>query len=151
MATKKKQGETHMAPEITNNPDRLDDAVELCTVKPGEYKVRFLGATSGVNKNGGDYYQARLEVDNDPYIKDFTYYLGLPSGYMDAKQMNNAKMNIKDFCLAFGVNPPSSLDEFKSLMDSGDLVGMTAWAVLTEKDSDEYGMQNNVKRFTKPV
>jgi hypothetical protein len=138
-------------PEITNDPDRLDDAVELKTVKPGEYKVRFLGATSGTNKNGGAYYQARLEVADDPYIKDFTYYIGLPESYMDPKQMNNAKNNVKDFCLAFGYQPPTYIADFKALMDSGDLVGMETWAVLLEKDSDEYGMQNSVKRFIKPV
>jgi hypothetical protein len=137
--------------EISHDIERLDDAVELTTVKPGEHKVRYLGATSGINKNGGDYYQARLEIADDPYTKDFTYYLGLPSSYMDAKQINNTKNNIKDFCFAFGAQPPSTISEFKDLMNGGDLVGMEAWAVLTEKDSDEYGMQNNVKRFNKPV
>jgi hypothetical protein len=136
--------------EITQDPDRLDDVVDLHTVKAGEHKVRFLGKNSGINKNGGDYFQARLEVAGDPYCKDFTYYLGIPA-MEDAKQMNAMKTKIKDFCLAFGVQPPATIAEFKSLMESGDLVGMEAWAVLTEKDTDDYGMQNEVKRFIKPV
>ena len=137
--------------EITQDPNRLDDAVELTTVKPGEHKIRYLACNSGVDKNGADYFQPRFEVSSDPYTKDFTYFLGLPHEFDDAKKMNQKKQKIKDFCLAMGVQPPGSIQEFRDLMDSGDLVGMEAWAVLTEKDTDDYGMQNEIKKFIKPV
>ena len=150
MAKQKKENKA-MGPEITQDPDRLDNAVDLTTVKPGEHKVRYLGKNSGTDKNGNPYFQARLEISGDPYTKDFTYFLGMPSQYDEAKQMNQKKTKIKDFCLAFGVQPPATLAEFNALMESGDLVGMEAWAVLNEKDNDEYGMQNEVKRFIKPV
>lgn len=149
MAKQKKENAKMV--EITQNPDRLDDVVDLTTVKPGEHKVRFLGTNCGVDKNGNDYFQARLEVSGEPYTKDFTYFLGLPGQYDEAKQMNAKKMKIKNFCQAFGLNAPSTIAEFKSLMADGDLVGMEAWAVLTEKDNDEYGMQNEVKKFMRPV
>jgi hypothetical protein len=136
---------------ITQDVDRLDDAVELTTVEPGEYKIRYLSKNTGVDKNGNDYFQARFEIADDPYTKDFTYFLGLPGQYDDAKQMNQKKMKIRDFCLAFGQQPPSTITEFKQLLESGDLVGLEAWAVLSEKDNEEYGIQNEVKRFIKPV
>jgi hypothetical protein len=145
--TKKEQPMT----TITQDVDRLDDAVELTNVKPGEYKLRYLGKNAGVDKNGNDYFLARLEIADDPYTKDLTYFIGLPGQYDDAKQMNQKKVKIQDFCLAFGQQPPSTIIEFKALMESGDLVGMEAWAALTEKDNEEYGMQNEVKRFIKPV
>ena len=138
--------------EISNDPNRLDDAVELGTVPNGtECKVRFLSFNKGVNKNGGDYYQARLEVADDPYIKDFTYYLGLPGQYDDAKTLNRTKLKLRDFCLAFGVQPPATIEDFCSLIESGDLVGTEAWAVLNEKEDETYGMQNEVRKFIKPV
>jgi hypothetical protein len=136
---------------ITQDVDRLDDAVELTTVKPGEYKVRLLAVNKGVDKNGADYYQPRFEIANDPYTKDFTYFLGLPSQYDSAKQMNGKKNKIKDFCQALGVNSPSTMAEFRELMESGDLIGNEAYAVLREKDAEEYGMQNEIVRFNKPV
>jgi hypothetical protein len=151
MAKQNKKETQKMGPEITQDPDRLDDAVELTTVKNGEHKIRYLAARSGVDKNGADYFQARFEVANDPYVKDFTYFLGLPSQYDDAKQMNQKKTKLKDFCLALGVDPPASIADFKALMNSGDLVGLEAWAVLVEKDTDDYGMQNEIKKFLKPV
>jgi len=137
--------------EISNNMDRLDDVVDLITVKPGEHKVRFLGVNEGVDKNGADYFQVRLEISNEPASKDFTYFLGMPGQNDDAKQLNRKKLKIRDTLQAFGVNLPETLSECKELLKSGDLVGMEAWAVLNEKDTDDYGMQNEVKRFIKPV
>lgn len=141
-----------MGPEITQDPDRMDDVVDLKTLPTGtEAKVRLLKFNTGTDKNGADYYQPRLEVADDPYCKDFTYFLGLPSQYDDAKQMNQKKQKIKDFCLAFGVQPPPTITAVRELFDSGDLIGLEAWAVLVEKETDEYGMQNEVRKFIKPV
>lgn len=149
MAKTKK--EKPMVTGITQDPDRLDDTVELTSAKPGEYKVRILGFNSGVDKNGNDYYQVRLEIADDPYKKDFTYFLGLPGQYDEAKQMNAKKTKIINFFLAFNIPAPSSVSEARELFASGDLMGLEAWAVLAEKDNDEYGMQNEVKKFIKPV
>ncbi len=146
---KAKKEETKVT-EIAQDAGRLDDAVELSTVRSGEYKVRLLQINEGIDKNGSEYVQPRLEIANDLYTKDFTYFIGLPGPYDDAKQMNKKKLKINDFCLAFGTRM-QTISEFKELCKSGDLIGMEAWAVLKEKESDEYGMQNEIVRFIKPV
>lgn len=128
--------------EVVNVP--MDDVVDMIAVNPGEYKVRILQVNSGVDKNGSPYLLPRLEVEGEPYAKDFTYFIGLPGGQDDAKQINRKKLKFRDFCLAFGFNPAEQhvLSDFE---------GALAWATLGKEETDEYGEQNYVKKFIKPV
>lgn len=130
-------------PEVVNVP--MDNVVDLIAVDAGEYKIRILQVNSGVDRNGNPYLMPRYEIPTEEYSKDFTDFIGLPGPSDDAKTINRKKLKYRDFCLAFGFNPAEEhvLSDFE---------GSETWAALGKRDNnDEYGEQNYVKKYIKPV
>ena len=111
------------------------------SVKEGEYQLRVLSCElKDSPKTGGSYIMARFEIIGENTAKDLNHVMMLPTPQDDVKQRNNRLANIQAFVQACGFNPADDLqiDEF---------IGATCWAILSEKDDPEYGMQNKVKRF----
>ena len=119
----------------------LSDTVEPTVVEPDrEYKVRIIGYTEGVDKNGLSYVQIKLDIPDEPTAKDFTKFLHLPApGMMDPKKLNNTKFALQTFMKTFKLTMPLDLDE---------AIGSEGWAVLGVEDKgDEYGAKNYIKKF----
>jgi len=119
----------------------VDDAVELQSVSPGEYKLMIVDASvARSQKTGGMYLLARLEIVGQPYTKDITHVLMFPTAEDDAKKANNRKLAIRLFYQAFGI-------DYSRPVQLNVLKGREAWAILREEDDAEYGMQNRVKKW----
>lgn len=119
----------------------LDDAKELKSVPAGEYQLRVVEATIGhSDKTGGDYLKLRLEILNEPFTKDLSYFMMFPTPQDDPKKANNRKLAVRNAIQACG------LDTSKGF-NPQDLEGATAWAILREEDDPEYGKQNSVKKW----
>ncbi len=121
------------------------DAKEYVTVKPGEYQLKIAGLELKDSKNtGGKYLQATLAIICDePFVKDISHVMMLPTPQDDVKQANNRKLAIQRFKEAFGIDSSPRVD-----LDA--VVGNTGWAILTEEDAKEFGLQNRVKKFVLP-
>lgn len=119
----------------------FNDVVEPTVAEADtEQKLRILDVKEGTDKNGHAYLMPRFEICDLVGAKDFSYFLGLPHGEMDAKRLNNCKYKLKTFMDAFGL-------EYAS--DPADWVGEEAWAILGVEENEQYGPQNFVKKFVK--
>ena len=119
----------------------VNDAVEPTVVAPGEeYQIRIIECEARTDRNGNPFLFPRFEVVDEPTAKDFTMYLGLPTGDMEPKKLNRTKLRLKNFFDAFGVDPAGNVD-------TDELRGLTAWAILGVEDNEQYGPSNYIKKF----
>jgi hypothetical protein len=122
----------------------LSDVKEPNAVEGGEYLVRIVDITEGIDKNGHPYFQALLDIPQEPYSKLFTHFVALPYEGVEEKRLNEIKWRIKIFFEAFDIDysQPVNYEEIK---------GLQAWAILSTSDDPTYGTQNSVKRFVRPA
>jgi len=133
--------------EATQSEDFLDidtsDAVEPTAVEDGEYKIRITGYRKKEGKiisldaNGNKYFMINFDIPSEPASKGFSKFFGLPSDDLDAKKNNSNKWELECFKKAFGL----------SEINFNSMIGREAWAILTRTESQEYGAQNNIKKF----
>lgn len=119
----------------------LTDVPELTTVPEGEYEVNCTKAELRDSRSGDKMVMLYLEVVGEPTSKDITMPIMLPRKEDTEKQRIRSLGRLKEACQAFGVQ--FDADGF----DVGEFQGATAEAFLDEKETEEYGTQNNVKRF----
>lgn len=119
----------------------MNDVVEPQAVEEGEYKIRLIEC-DGIKENssGNPYILPRFEICDQPTSKDFTHYMALPHSGMDAKQMNKTLARLKNFGETFGI-------DFGRQVDFDELPGLEGWVILGNKDDEEYGPQNFIKKF----
>lgn len=109
-----------------------------------EAKLRCTGAEKGIDKNGALYWRLRYEDASDPHVKQISVFIGFPQPDIhDVRQVNNKKKAFMNWKLAHGLD----LTQPVSLRDC---VGLEAWALLRQTESEEYGAQNDVKSWIKP-
>lgn len=133
-----------------------EDMDELGVAPEGEYDiqlVKFMTDKEGeVMRYYGEeedkpYFNLKFQVIDHPdaaNFKDFTYFVGLPNEEDDAKQ-KKVKLNaIKNLGDALGIN---FFDEVDPLDYNGKV---SCSAVLTVKDDETYGMQNEIKQILVP-
>lgn len=117
----------------------VDDAEELKSVEPGEYKLEIIRAEIKDTKSGDN---RMLQVDfiivNQPLSKNVTDYLLFPDG-SDMKRDNARKLRLKKFAEAFDIDLKSTEDK--------DMVGHTGWVILGEEPNDQYGPQNRIRSY----
>lgn len=119
----------------------FDNVIEPQPVEPGEYKLIIAEVKMDNDKNDEPYLMPRFEIEGQVGAKDFTKFLRIPHKGLDEKKMNNAKLHLKRFADAFGINLAQPLDV-------DDLAGLEGWALLgVDKGDSEYGPQNYVKQF----
>ena len=119
----------------------FNDVVAPTVAEPEtEHKLRILSVKEGTDKNGNAYLMPKLEIPSVVGAKDFNYFIGLPHGGMDAKQLNSAKYKLKTFMDAFGIEYSSEVSDWP---------GHEGWAILGVDQDEQYGEQNFVKRFVK--
>jgi len=124
----------------------LDESQEPYAVEGGEeHKLRIVEVKSGEDKNGYSYLQPRLEIVGEPYSKDFTHFLHLPSKAMGEKQLNRVRYNYKAFCAAFGIDTTRPQDP------NDDWPGHEGFAILGLTENEQYGEQNFIKKLITPA
>lgn len=124
----------------------LNDAQEPQVVPAGEeYKLRITKVRVDNDKNGNPYLLPTFEIPDIAASKEFTKFLGFPKKDDSPKTANNKKWRIKEFMLAFGLDPSK---KYKN--PEVDFVGKTGWAILGIENDEEYGDKNYVKRFIVP-
>lgn len=110
-----------------------------------EVKVRIIEAVEGISGKGNVYIRLRLEVADNPKAQSITTFINIPNPQtQDEKKLNNSRRFFKRWTDAFGI------DQGRALNPEVDLPGMEAWAIVGVDVSDEYGEQNNVKRWVTP-
>jgi len=123
----------------------FDDVYEETVHPTGtEVKLRCIGASKGVDKNEADYWKLRYEDVNDPHVKQISVFIGFPKkGVHDVRQVNNKKKSFMEWKQAHGLplNEPVALSQ---------CIGLEAWAILRQTESEQYGLQNDVKRWILP-
>lgn len=124
----------------------LDGSQEPYAVKGGEeYKLLIVEVKEGVDKNGLDFIQPRLEIAGEPFAKDFTHFLHLPNKEkMSEKQLNRVRYNLKSFCQCFEIDtsrPSSPVDDWP---------GSEGFAILGLRTDDQYGEQNYISKLVLP-
>jgi hypothetical protein len=120
----------------------FENVVEPEAVEAGEYELKILEVKMDTDKNDEPYIMPRFEVKGQPTAKDFTKFLRIPHAELDEKKLNNAKLQLKRFGAAFGI-------DFSGELDLDELQGLEGWALLgLDPGTDsEYGAQNFVKQF----
>jgi hypothetical protein len=124
----------------------LEEAQEPYAVEGGEeHKLRIVEVREGTDKNNFAYVMPRLEIEGEPYAKDFTHFLHIPTKEMGEKQLNRVRFNYLNFCKCFGIDisrPHDPKDEWP---------GHTGFAILGLGENEQYGEQNFIKKLITPA
>ncbi|CAK0747665.1 DUF669 domain-containing protein [Azospirillaceae bacterium] len=119
----------------------VKDAVDLEAVVEGEYMLRVVAAELQTSKKGNQMLMVRFEIVDAPTAKDINYYLLFPSEDDDAKRKNLRLLSFKNLYKALGVDSSGPVEV-------EELVGLEGSAFLGVEESDEYGEQNRIKKFS---
>lgn len=123
----------------------IASAPEPKTLKRGdEVKIRIIGIRSGISdKNDAKWYQPIFDVPADPMVSEFNDFIWdlADRDKLDPKQQARNMNRFKNFAACMG------LDYSKPFSWEDDLIGLTGWAILGVKKSDEYGDQNTVSKY----
>lgn len=123
----------------------LDDSQEPYALKDGtEARLRIIEVRKDTRDDESEYLTIRLEVPDEPYSKDVTKFLNIPSRKMDAKQLNQSRHDMKLFCQCFEVDMSRPFDPTE------DWVGLEGWAILGVRKTEQYGEQNTIKKLIVP-
>jgi hypothetical protein len=129
----------------------LDGVPELGVATDGEHRIAITGAEGKLDKNQKPGIQIRFRVVDQENVKPLSTWLSFPTD-SDSKDESNGKLRrIRTFRDAFKLR-------FKNAQQLADMVdkdqkslnGSEAFAILTTNESDDYGEQNNIKRFVIP-
>lgn len=133
--------------DLTSIIDEIEDAQEpTVAAKGSEQKLRIISVSGGLaGKNDCEYFSPTFEVVDAPLVKGFNQFFWVPDkGKLDPKQYARALWDISVFAKAFNIDLARPLDY------EDDLPGLTGWAILGIKKSEEYGEQNNIRKFITP-
>lgn len=116
----------------------LENVVPPCVVEEGEVKLRIVGVEEGTSQKTGDpYLRVRLEPFEVIGAKEISHIMMLPGADTSERDRNTRLHRINELKEALGTTSNNT----------DDWVGEEIWALVGVKSSDEYGDQNNVKRF----
>jgi len=128
--------------DLTNIKDEIENAEEPKVLPAGEeVQLRIITVNTGNDKNGRPYFMPVFEVLSEPMAKEFSDFFAVPTKEMSEKDYKRAIYKIKLFAQAFDIDLGRPIDY------EDDLVGLTGWAILGVRRSDEYGDQNTVKKY----
>ena len=119
----------------------IDNTFEPEVLPKGEeVELRITGVNKDKNKNGEDYIMPFYEVVGMPRVKEFGDYLPLPNSNMNEKQLNQARLKLKSFFIAFGI-------DYTGEVNLDECVGATGSAILgMGKDMDDQP-QNKISKY----
>lgn len=122
----------------------LDDVVETTVIPDGtEIEARIISVKVGVRKNGVEYYNIRFDFPSEPYARDMTDFLDLPTSSLSPKVLNAVRNKMSTFFDAFGIDRTTPFDPAE------DFPGLTGFVIVGVKTSEEYGDQNTVRKYVR--
>ena len=123
----------------------LEDSQEPYALKDGsEVILRIIDVRLDKRDDDSEYYTVRMEVPSEPYSKEITDWLNVPSRNLDAKRLNTAQHKMKSFMLCFSIDTGKLTDPLE------DWPGQEGWAILNLTKSDQYGEQNRIAKYIIP-
>ena len=118
----------------------IDEVNEPVLLPEGEHELR---CTSYQDKTQGEKYPGVvliLEAQGGGELTAPIFHrVFFPRSEDDDQKQARARLDIKRLCLAFGVSG--------SPIDFDNFIGQSAWAYVVVKSSEQYGDNNNVKRW----
>lgn len=129
--------------DLTGLIDEIEDAPEPTVAKAGsEQKLRIVSVRTGEDKNGCGYFMPVYEIPDMPMAKEFSHFMYVPDREkLSEKQFQRSLYAMKIFVKCFGIDISRPIDY------EDDLPGLTGWAILGTRDSDEYGEQNTIRKY----
>ena len=123
----------------------LEDSHEPFALKDGaEALLRIIEVAKGIrHETNTEYYTVRLEVPAEPFSKDITDWLDVPSRNMDPKRLNAARQKMMHFMECFKIDRTEPSDPTE------DWVGFEGWCILSLRSSEQYGEQNRISKFVR--
>ena len=120
----------------------LEDSQEPYALKDGsEVMVRILEVRKARRDNDAEYYIVRYEIPSEPYSKEVTDFLDIPSRSLDAKRLNAARQRMLHFTQCFNIDVSRPFEPME------DWPGQEGWCLLSMSKSEQYGEQNRVARY----
>jgi len=117
----------------------LDDIQELPVLDEGEYKVQCSYVDVRTSKNSNPYlFFYHVAVDHEGECDDIRHMIMLPSEDAGLKQNRRRRLELQQMCDAFGVAYDANPLDFK---------GKEAWADIYVEESEDYGKQNQIRKF----
>ena len=120
------------------------DAQEPAAVPEGEYKIRITGqrkdgegAIVRTAASGSKYFIVTFDLPEEPLSKGLSQIFSVPTEDMEPKRVNASKWQLECFKRTFGL----------SELNFDSMVGKEGYALLRKTFSEEYGEQNDVKKF----
>lgn len=106
-----------------------------------EAKLRIISADEGLSNNSGlAWMRFGAELVDHPNAKDVTIFVTFPDANLqEPKKYAGTYKSFDAFRRAFGI---------AGKFQPEDLIGKEGWAILKQKEDGEYGMKNEVKRWT---
>jgi hypothetical protein len=121
----------------------LDNLPELKILPAGtEAKLRILEVSVKPDRNSDNMLQVRLDVADEPLVKEVYWQCHFPSGSMTEKRGIMLKRFLAEFCEAFDIDKTAS-------NDTSEWLGREGWAILGVRSDAKYGDSNEVNRFLK--
>lgn len=121
----------------------LDNLPELKILPAGtEAKLRILEVSVKPDKNGDNMMQVRLDVADEPLVKEVYWQCHFPSRSMTEKRVIMLKRFLSEFCEAFEIDKTAS-------NDTSEWLGREGWAILGVRSDPKYGDSNEINRFLK--
>ena len=133
----------HTMSTIDPSEWNLEDSQEPYALKDGTEALLRVIEVRKLTRDDGDteYYVVRLEVPTEPFSKEITDFLDIPSRGLNAKRLNAARQKMLNFSQSFGFDMSRPFDP------SEDWVGLEGWCILSLAKSDLYGEQNRISKY----
>ena len=124
----------------------MGDAVEPYALAAGtQARLRIIDVTRGVNKdNGLRYYVVTVEILDEPYSKNFTFFVNEPMPRkMDAKALNTANWWMGQFIKCFDIDASDGMNPIR------DWVKHEGTVILGRRMSrdPQFGLQNFIQKY----
>lgn len=131
--------------ESVDYGEDLDDIPPQHTVPNGEYNLQITGLKRGHSKNDPSwaYTMAYFDILGDADAKTVIHVMMDPKDGDTEKQRKQRLREIGDFRRAFDIPRAGEVR-------LSEYIGQTGWAVLSEEEDKQYGLQNKVKSFIIP-
>jgi hypothetical protein len=129
----------------------LDKVPELGVATDGEHRIAITGAEGKLDKNQKPGLQVRFRVVDQENVKPLSTWLSFPADSDSKDEVNSKLRRIKTFRDAFKLTFKNA-QQLAAMLDKDPkaLNGSEAFAILNTQESDDYGEQNNIKRFVIP-
>jgi hypothetical protein len=124
------------------------NAKDPVVVDAGQHKLRIVGASYGPSRTSGrNQFSIMYTAADQANVQPFFDYLGVPDGQDDETSTERKKCRMRDFKIAFNLDPTHKFNVSDVDGRITELNGREGWAMVKQTDDPEYGLQNKVSRY----